>query len=372
MNFEFLYRQFNAKGIVDGTTEERDFFVPTLTLQYAQPLLKNAFGMLDRLPIAIAGLDNKITEWTVSEENSYLLANYKKLYMQWVVYAQSRDFLMQSLENARTLERLSREQRQVGYIDDADLLNSQMLVMEIQNQLLDVNNAYTNLQHQVSLIVKEEDIQPDTNEWNLLNQEIQNSDLAPIGFEDTRQALILDFMQEKIKHYSGAVRNSRLPELNALLNVGMEVYSTNSAATNRADFEIVPAFYAGLQLKYPINNIDHQANSLELRKNRLEYDLYLQKYTSEFNYKMQEKTRNIDFYRNKINNRQSMGSLLQSRYNAEYRTFTQGRGALAQLIDTRNEMLRNRIDEADIQLRLIFEYFDYEVMNNQDEISRSI
>ncbi|MGL5955799.1 MAG: TolC family protein [Brevinema sp.] len=369
MNLDFIYRQFTARGIVDGITEQRDFFVPTLTFQYAQPLLKNAFGVLDRMPIALAGLDQKITDWTVEEENAYLLSNYKKLYMQWVVYAQIHDFLMESLENAEQLERLSQDQRRVGYIDEVDYQNAKMLVLEIQNELLDVESVYTNLLYQISYIAQDTNIQPDLQEWNLLRESVQKDTFTPIDFTNTRQALILDFMRDKLRHSTGALRNSRLPEFNALLSVAMEVYATN-ATSQVSETLIVPAYYAGLQFKYPLGDMDYRANLTEFRKNSLEYDFLVQKYNNEFDYKIQEKVRNLTFYREKIDNRQAVREALQRRYNFQYRSFTQGRSVLAQLIETRNKMLNNRIEEADVQLRLIFEYFDFKVMNNEDEIAR--
>ncbi|MGL4677650.1 MAG: TolC family protein [Brevinema sp.] len=369
MNLDFIYRQFTAQGIVNGITERRDFFVPTLTFQYVQPLLKNAFGILDRMPIALSGLEQKITDWTVEEENSYLLSNYKKLYMQWVVYAQIHNFLLESLENANQLEKLSQDQRRLGYIDEVDYQNTKMLVLDIQNELLDVESVYTNLLYQISYIVQNSNIQPDLQEWSLLSESVKQDTFTPIAFSDTRQALILSFMGDKLKHSVGALRNSRLPEFNALLSVAMEVYTTNSTIQPNETI-IVPAYYAGLQFKYPLGDMDYRANLTEFKKNNLEYNFLIQKYNNEFDYNIQEKIRNLTFYRDKIDNRQAVRQTLQQRYNFQYRSFTQGRMVLAQLVETRNKMLQNRIEEADVQLRLIFEYFDFKVMNNEDEIAQ--
>lgn len=371
MNLDFVYRQFTAEGIVDGITESRDFFVPTLTLQYAQPLLKNVFGLLDRLPIQMADIESKMTDWSVEEENAYLLANYKKLYMQWVVYVQIYDFLIETLENAKQLERLTQEQRRVGYIDEVDFQNSKMLVLEVENQLLDVQNTYTNLLYQIATVVEDTNIKPDIQEWDILQDAIENDSFTARDFYNTRQSLILQFMNDKLRHTSKAVRNSLLPELNAIVSVAMEVYATNSTP-NIGENAIVPAYYTGLQLKYPLGDMEYQANLADLRKNRMEYNFLLKKVQQEYELKMNQKNRNMTFYRDKIINRQDMRNALTKRYNSQYKIFSQGRGILAQLIDTKNEMLRNRIEEADVQLRLIFEYFDYKVMNNEDELSRGL
>jgi len=368
MNLDFVYRQFTARGVVDGITEEREFFVPILTFEYVQPLLKNAFGLLDRLPIALAGLDKRIANWTVEEENSYLLANYKKIYMQWVVYDQIKVFLLESLANSKELEKISKDQRNIGYIDEVDYQNAKMLTLEIKSELLDVERTYTNLLYQISYLVDNTNIKPDPQEWDLLNTALDNESFQGIPFDDTRQALILSFMQDKIKHTTGALMNSRLPELNLLLTAAMEVYSTNSASQIN-EMILVPAYYAGLQFKYPLGDMDYKANSVELRRYKLEYKFLVTKYQNEFDYKMSEKERNLKFYKEKINNRQIVRKALQKRYVSQYKGFSQGRNVLANLIDTRNKMLQNRIEEADMQLRLIFEYFDFIAMNNRDEIS---
>lgn len=368
MNLDFIYRQFAARGVVDGITEERDFFVPTLTFQYVQPLLKNAFGILDRIPIALAGLESKITDWSIEEENSYLLSNYKKLYMQWVVYGQIYDFLQESYNNAIELERISINQQRTGFIDGVDLQNTKILLLEIENEILDVENAYTNLQQQISFLVGDTNIQPDPNEWDLFNNILNNESFDALSFEDTRQSLILEFMNDKLKHSGRALRNSRFPELNLLLTAAMEVYSTNSTSQVN-EILIVPAYYAGLQLKYSFGDIDYKANLLEYQKSSLEYQYLLEKYADDYHYKMQDKKRKLTFYREKINNKQQINGALQKRYNVQYQKFTQGREVLASLVDTRNQMLKNRIAESDIQMRLIFEYFDFLVMNNQDEIA---
>ena len=368
MNLDFVYRQFVARGVVDGITEEREFFVPVLTFQYVQPLLKNAFGILDRSPIALAGLDKRIASWTVEEENSYLLANYKKIYMQWVVYDQIKEFLLESLANSKELEKISKDQRNIGYIDEVDYQNAKMLTLEIESELLDVDRTYTNLLYQISYLVDNTNIKPDPQEWDILNTALDNESFQGIPFNDTRQALILSFMQDKIKHSMGALRNSRLPELNLLLTAAMEVYSTNSTSQIN-EMILVPAYYTGLQFKYPLGDMDYKANTAELRKYRSEYNFLVTKYQNEFDYKMSEKERNLKFYKQKINNRQILREALQKRYVSQYKGFSQGRNVLANLIDTRNKMLQNRIEEADMQLRLIYEYFDFIAMNNRDEIS---
>jgi len=368
MNLDFLYRQFIARGIVDGITEQRDFFVPTLTLEYAQPLLKNAFGVLDRYPLAMAGLEKKITEWSVIEENSHLLANYKKLYMQWVVYDQINNFLLKSYNNAIELQAISQKQKQTGYIDDVDFQNTKMLILEIENELLDVENSYQNLTRQIEHLVGKTNIQPDRSEWNIMNMAIQNESFQNIPFQDTRQSLILNFIKEKLKYSVGALKNSRLPELNILLSSAMEVYSTNSVA-EIGEIVIIPAFYFGLQLKYPFGDKEFQSKLIQYKKSNLEYQWLLKKYSSTYEQEMSEKKEKLIFYREKIDNRNEKGKALLSRYESQYKRFTQGREALSSLVDTRNSMLQTRVEEADMQLRLIFDYFDYLVLNNQDEIS---
>lgn len=368
MNLDFSFRNFTARGVVNGITEEQEFYVPILTFQYAQPLLKNAFGVLDRLPITLAGLDQKIADWTSQEENSYLLSNYKKLYMQWVVYDQIRDFLYTSLDNALELEKLSQNQRNIGYIDEVDFQNARMLTLEIQNELLDVESTYANLIHQISFLVGDTNIRPDPKEWDLLIDAVNNDSFEGISFEETRQALILEFMQEKLTHSAGALKNSRLPELNLLLTAAMEVYSTNTAS-EPSDIIIVPAYYVGAQFKYPFGDMDYQANARGLYKNKQEYHWIVQKYQNDYQYKTKEKERNLTFYREKINNRTATQQALETRYTSQYTKFSQGRDILANLVETRNRLLKNRIEEADVQLRLIFEYFDFMVLNNRDEIS---
>lgn len=368
MNLEFLYRQFVAKGIVDGITEQREFFVPTLTLEYAQPLLKNAFGILDRFPIAMAGIENKITDWTTIEENSYLLANYKKIYMQWVVYDQIKTFLLESYDNALKLKQLSEEQKRTGYLDNVDYQNTKMLILEIENELLDVKNTYQNLTKQIEILTKQTNIQPDRMEWDIMNMAIQNNDFATILFQDTRQALILNFMKEKLKYSTGALKNARLPELNILLSAAMEVYSTNSVA-EIGEIVIIPAFYTGLQLKYPFGDKEYYSRLLQYRKSSLEYYWLMKKYKADFERKTEEKQKNLIYYREKIQNRHAKGKSLKQRYDSQYKKFTQGRETLASLVETRNTMLQTRVEEADMQLRLIFDYFDYLVLNNQDEIA---
>ncbi|MDK2817873.1 MAG: TolC family protein [Spirochaetota bacterium] len=368
MNLDFVFRQFIARGVVDGIIEKREFFVPTLTFKYAQPLLKNAFGLLDRSPIALAGLDKRMASWTVEEENAYLLANYKKIYMQWIVYAQIQEFLIESLDNSKELEKISKAQRDIGYIDEIDYQNAKMLSLEIESELLDVERTYTNLLYQISYLVDNTNIKPDLGEWDILTAALNNESFQGIPFTDTRQALILSFMQNKIKHSVGALRNSALPELNLLLTAAMEVYSTNSTSQIN-QMILVPAYYVGLQFKYPLGDMDYKANSTELQKYQLEYRFLVTKYQNEFDYKMSEKERNLTFYNQKINNRQIVRKALEKRYTSQYKGFLQGRNILANLIDTRNKMLQNRIEEADMQLRLIFEYFDFIAMNNRDEIS---
>ncbi|MGL5253499.1 MAG: TolC family protein [Brevinema sp.] len=365
------YRQFSAIAFTGGVIENAIFRIPTLTLRGAIPLLRNVAGILDRYPLTIAGLDSKIQQWVVEEENAWIVANYKKFYLQWFVTGEMVESLNEAYSNAVELESLAKAQRRTGFIDDADYQNAQILKLEIENELLNAKNLYTNLQEQIAILIGISNIVPDPKEWAILNEKIDNEDFKSVSFDSTRQNLILELMFQSVQHGVFAYRNSRLPEFNVLASVAMEVYTTNNPPRRPEEVIVIPAYYAGFEIKYPFGDYESRAQRLQIYRKQRELEYLSKKYTREYIYKTENKIRSLKFHRSKMQNRTAAGDALDARYVAQRRQYTQGRTTLSELIDTRNKILKNSIDEADLKLQLVYDYFEYLVLNNKDEVSTS-
>lgn len=366
---DLSYRQFSAFSYTGQTLIDAIFRIPVLSLSYGIPLLKNVLGILDRYPLKMAGLDVKITQWTVEEENAWILANYKKFYFQWYVSGQMISFLDEALKNANELEALAKAQRSTGFIDDADFQNVQVLKLDIDNERLNALNVFTNLREQISILIGINNIAVDPEEWARLNAEMDVPVFQSIPFTETRQNLILDFLSQGLVHSLHAANNARLPELNIVGSIAMETYTTNTPPIAPNQVIILPTYYAGLQVKYPFGDHESRARRLEIQKKTRELEFLAKKYIKEYTYKADSKARSLVYYRSKLNNRSAARLALESRYRAQRRRYGQGRETLAALVDTRNKILENRIDEADLQLQLIYDYFEFLVLNNKDEAS---
>lgn len=367
---DLTYRQFSVWSFDGANIIDAIFRIPVLTLRFGLPLLRNALGILDRFPMKTAGIDVKIAEWTAEEENAWILANYKKMYMQWYVSDQMRAFLDRAYENALELELLAKAQRSTGYIDDADYQNVQILKLDIDNERINAQNVYTNLQEQIAILTGRSNIMPDPKEWENLTNKMNKQEFTSVPFSETRQALILEFLGQSLKHSLYAYKNSRLPEFNILGSIAMEAYTTNFLPSPEQTI-LIPTYYAGFQIKYPFGDTESKAQYLELQKKNKELEFFSKKYIKEYIYKTESKIRALKYHRQASANRQGVSTALDARYKAQRRRFDQGRETLASLVDTKNRALKNRIDEADLQLKLIYDYFEYLVLNNQDEASLS-
>ncbi|MGL5722070.1 MAG: TolC family protein [Brevinema sp.] len=369
------YRQFSAtsfSGAGVGTLiEDAIFRIPVLTLRASIPLLRNVAGILDRYPLTIAGIDSKIQQWVVEEENAWIVSNYKKFYLQWFVAGDMMNSLHQALSNAIELDVLARAQRRTGFIDDADYQNIQILRLEIENELLTAQNLYTNLQEQIAILTGMSNIVPNPQEWEILNQQIDNEDFKSVPFDSTRQSTVLELMFQAVRHGVYAYQNNRLPEFNILGSIAMEVYTTNNPPRRPEEVIVIPAYYTGFEIKYPFGDHESKAQRLQILRKQRELEYLSKKYIKEYAYKTDSKVRSLAFHRAKTQNRIAAGKALEARYVAQRRRYGQGRETLTALVDTRNQILRNSIDEADLKLQLVYDYFEYLVLNNKDEVSTS-
>ncbi|NMB63935.1 MAG: TolC family protein, partial [Spirochaetes bacterium] len=118
--------EYNASSITGNLTippqaYSVDEYRPSITATITQPLLKNAFGIIDRYVKNSAAMKLEIQKLQQLQDDQSVLNYYKKLYFNWVLYRQALDIWQESITNARSLVDSVQRKARAGLAENDDV-----------------------------------------------------------------------------------------------------------------------------------------------------------------------------------------------------------------------------------------------------------
>jgi outer membrane protein TolC len=333
-----------------------DEYRPSITATITQPLLKNAFGIIDRYGKNSAAMKLEIQKIQQLQDDQSVLNYYKKLYFNWILYKQALDIWQESIANARSLVDSVQHKAKAGLAENDDVQRAVSSFLSYQAQYKQYEIAYKSICDELSLYF-DKSVAPRINDMNIMFDSIVSEEYAEVPFEQTRSWLIvkknMDVMQYTIK----VADNSTLPQMNLILSASRKNYSDQQreALSKLPDTD----YSVGVEFSYPLgnHNADAQLKDYELSLKELENNLLI---THNSYYKsLRSIIQSLNGYKELIATHSKNLQALISQRQTEQKKYEQARLDLQYLINTENSIAMEKLTLLQLKVGLVGYYIDY-------------
>lgn len=330
---------------------------PALYFSIKQSVLKNAFGMADRLAKKDAYLSTEIARIQTSYDNKELMNYYRKSYFDWLLKMEKLKLVTESLDSALQLEGRVRDRYKSGLSDNAEVQNARSTVLAGRESVETVNQELSIYAEVYGIYFDKEKFSPDRDSFEKLYQEASSCNYSDIDFAKSSISdiyrLTKSLYQERYRVYN----NSLLPQLNLvgeyrLVNQNESLGKAITSANNQE-------YYVGVEFNYPIGN---SAGESKLEECRLEVEQINQEYLQS----AESYRRTLIACRQEsvalkkiITLKEEKLAALESQYRSELAKFSQARIDLDKVISTSQSLTANRIALWESREKLIEIYIDY-------------
>jgi len=360
LNLSFQYSLSDTIGTNSITNQSSTIsqYQPSVSLSITQPLLYNAFGVLDKYTYKDAKYKLEIAKLSQKENNKAIYTYYKKLYYNWIMSAEVLDILKKALNNAKRIEAKTRRQVRVRLSDNDDLQKS--VASRIQYQLQYEQNLlnYKKIKKEINLIIDTSKYAPDKKLFEkTFDKYNKEKIMADVKFVQTRNSRILKKNIASIKYQSSILQNKLLPELNLIGSVTQKsnADSVSSAFSNMSDTE----YYVGLSMSYALGNSKAKSDLKQADLSIQELNQTYKSTNNSFDVKLKSLVSNITSYKKQHQFYKNYIKALNSQLYTERQKYKQARLNLSYLISTQNNIAATKINILTLRLSLILASLDY-------------
>lgn len=269
-----LYSTGIKKELLSGTelmvswSDQRDWvnssFVSTnpahnaqLTLEAKQPILKNAFGFVDRGKLTITRLAIMNADLETKERIEILASEVEKQYWNVVFQKNTLDINKDMLEKARALYNLNVDNYDMGLIERPDILASEANVLVREKDVILAEEEYKRSQENLKFLMNISDnteIRPSA-DFNIVAENYDLAESLKTAFENNRvykkmkRDIEISDIDLKIKG------NQLWPELDLEGTFAMNGLEGDfSKAAGKTIVVDNTFYYAGAKFSFPLEN----------------------------------------------------------------------------------------------------------------------
>ncbi len=335
---------------------------PGVTVEFAQPLLYNAFGLLDRFGKKDASLQVEIEKLQRIEEDRRLENYYSKLYYQWIAYEQMLEILNESIANARNQEAMAIRMMRARLVDNDDVQKARSSRLQYENLYQQHSLALQKVVKELEPVVSLSEYRPDSAIVDRASEKALGRDYVPVSFEDTRTHRILKKTSEKIELSVKAAKNRLLPSLDIVGSVTQKSSEDDFADSirNFSDTE----YYAGFRASFPLGNRKAKGElrqaELALEELQAAADSARNRYDATLGVLEAAGT-----YRTGYALLEQRLAALRSQLATEQLKYRQARLNLTYVITTLNNIAQTRIDLLNLRLSILAVALDYDNLVQQ-------
>lgn len=333
-----------------------DAYRPSVKASITQPLLKNAFGFVDRYEKnnALKKLDIQQLQKLIDDQS--VMNYYKKLFFNWILYQQALGIIAESIQNAQNLVDSVQRKAKAGLVENDDVQRAYSSLLNYQVQYTQYEITYKSLCDEISLYF-DKTVVPYTDDLLHTYASVAQNEYNEVQFEKTRTYLIVAKNIDAVEYTIDVAGNSTLPEINVMASVTRKNYSDvrSEALSKLPDTD----YSVGFEFRYPLGNhiADAQLNEYELMLKELQHNLLIAKnnyYTS-----LRALIQSLNGYKLIIETHGKNLQALLSQRQTERKKYEQARLDLQYVINTENNIAMERLTILQLQVALIGCYIDY-------------
>ncbi len=330
---------------------------PAVYLSITQPLLNNAFGLVDRFAKNNARMQLAIEKLKKRENDKATLSYYRKLYFSWIDYRKRLNILQKNIQGARNLYNQTTRKYRAGLADNDDVQRSLSSLLQYQQQHKEAGTALESIERELNLYFDISGYEPDTQEFNQYFNTALKEVYPAVSYIKTRSCEIYRLTHENLKYNEKVTKNQLLPQLNLEASVKVksqqDEFNSSMAEMNDVDYSI------GFSVSYPLGNTEAQSKikdaEIAIREINREYEI------TENSYR-----KNLENIQLSVSGKKSIHDLklknlnaLKSKYRTEQQKYRQARINLSYLVDTGISISNEEINLLQLKRDLINYYIDY-------------
>lgn len=349
--------------LITGATSTRvTTFAPSVTIEVAQPILRDFFGKLDMYPIKDAEYALTIAKLQRRVDDASVLVSYQKMYYQWIMIEKLLAYYQGMVSGAKAFENQMYRRLQNNLIDNDAYQNAKRQTLQYEDFYTKAKVDLENLLTSINFFIPETNIRPDYNVWDAYLQLANNISIKVIPFSDSLNGEMAYQAKIRAEYTLEAMKNNELPDLSIVGSVSLNSgYDTSGYFKSFGNMTNVD-FFAGLQFSYPLGGRSAKAQ-LENARNALygvmadyerlnrDFDVQINSYAYQFN-----------AYKTLIASKQAQIKAINSRIATQLTKLDQGRLEVDDLITTRLELVTAQTELLNLQYEYITTIFDYRAL----------
>jgi outer membrane protein TolC len=249
-------------------TGPSEFYQHRVYASYAQPLLQNYNGKLDRLQYELSDYDIDLAEVQILENQEGFLVNLADRFLDWVLLTEQRRIaeerkLLAEEELERTIQK-----RKLYLVDQVDVLRAEDAVRIAEQNVVLVESQWKALRAELSVLCKSEEMCQKSPEFDLYHLgQLPTPEEARLKLRNQSRILTtLSIRRDQIIHLKGGFEEQGRPQL--FLNLGAGLQGGDDQFVDALKLDR-PDMSVSLVFQYPLENRAAQAN---VAKTRLEID----------------------------------------------------------------------------------------------------
>lgn len=333
---------------------------PALSVEISQPILYNAFGLLDRYARNDARMQLEIDRLKKQNSDKSLENYYSKLFYQWHAYTSMLLITRQAIANARSLEAQSIRMRRARLADNDDVQKARASRLQYENQYQQYLINLQRVKNELREVVSIDNYRPDQSHLSRIFSSSLERSYPYVNFADTLDHRILQKSFEKLKYSLKVQKNRLLPRLDL---VGSVTQKSNEESPASA-FEKLndTEYYAGFQVSYPLGN--HEVRAAVKEAQLLVEELKLSMESTEKDYRTQVNNLIIAarIYKQQYNIYENKLKALRSQLATEEVKYRQARLNLSYVINTRNSIQQVELEILNLQVLMVQAALDYDAL----------
>lgn len=255
-------------------TGPSEFYQHKVYATYAQPLLQNYNGKLDRLEYELGDYDIDFTEVQILENQEGFLVNMADRFLNWVLLTeQGRIAEERKLLAEQELDRTVKK-RKAYLVDQVDVLRAEDAVRIAEQNVVLIESQWKALRAELSILCQSEELCHQRPEFDLYNTEIlpSSEEARQQLREQSRILTTLDIRRNQLQHLRGGYEEQGRPQL--FLNLGAGLQGGDDEFVDALKLD-KPDMSVSLVFQYPLENRLARANvaKTELELDKLEREI---------------------------------------------------------------------------------------------------
>ena len=263
-----------ANTITDKTLDSSDRGNVKTSLDISLPLMKNKFGLNDRLDIDLAKIEIEKHLLDKFEKNEKSIAIALKTFIDLAFYEEQLKINQERFNLAKSEHELSTKKYKASVIDKADMLLQDVTLQNSKKQLIESEQELATIREEIALLINMKSSLVSSTNFDLYK--IANIDLSNIKSYlviNSRELNSINLEKKLNERKISSYENKTLPNLDLDIGITSEGQKDNISNANSNQ---KTSWNVGLTYSLPIGQTQEKSELLKARKmikqSELKYD----------------------------------------------------------------------------------------------------